>query len=203
MSQREQTSTAEPTWEIAQLFPNQGQWSEEEYLALSTNRLVEFSDGTIEVLPMPSIPHQNIFLFLLKLLIAYVERKQQGAIFPAPAPLRLRSGKYREPDIAFMVRKKDVRVHRQFIAGADLVMEIVSPDNPARDYETKRAEYAEAGILEYGIVDPQMERIMVLKLAGQAYETHGIFQRGDVATSVLLDGFSVDVEAMLVAGEDI
>jgi hypothetical protein len=38
-------SGAEPAWEVALLFPNQGAWSEEEYLALDTNRLVEFTHG--------------------------------------------------------------------------------------------------------------------------------------------------------------
>src|SRR5438046_2969712 len=47
------TRTPEPTWEIAYLFPNQGHWSEEEYLALDGNQLVEFSRGFLEVLPVP------------------------------------------------------------------------------------------------------------------------------------------------------
>ena len=49
----------EPTWEIATLFPNQGQWSEDEYLALNTNRFVEYRDGFMEVLPMPTFPSTN------------------------------------------------------------------------------------------------------------------------------------------------
>ena len=50
----------EPAWDIARLFPPQGQWSEEDYFALDTNRLVELSDGFIEVLPMPTMVHQLI-----------------------------------------------------------------------------------------------------------------------------------------------
>ena len=30
----------EPTWEIAKLFPPQGQWTEEDYLELDTNHLI-------------------------------------------------------------------------------------------------------------------------------------------------------------------
>src|SRR5437016_1271126 len=43
----------EPAWDIARLFPAQGHWSEDEYLALNGNHLVEFSDGRIAVLPLP------------------------------------------------------------------------------------------------------------------------------------------------------
>jgi Uma2 family endonuclease len=68
VKRKRQTSVveaAEPTWEIAHLFPPQGAWSEEGYLALPTNHLVEFSDGYIEVLPVPSQSHQWIVLFLV------------------------------------------------------------------------------------------------------------------------------------------
>ena len=58
----------EPTWEIAYLYPSQGTWSEEEYLALtnSSNRLIEFTDGFLEVLPMPTDKHQTILKFILR-----------------------------------------------------------------------------------------------------------------------------------------
>lgn len=35
----------EPTWSIAHLFPTQGTWTVEEYLALDTNHLVDFSES--------------------------------------------------------------------------------------------------------------------------------------------------------------
>jgi len=56
----------EPAWEIASLFPLQGQWTSAEYLSLtkSTNRLVEFNRGRIEVLPMPTEAHQFIVRYL-------------------------------------------------------------------------------------------------------------------------------------------
>jgi hypothetical protein len=54
----------EPVWEIASLYPKQRYWSEEEYLALDTNHLIEFSDGYIEVLPRPTRVHQSIVAFL-------------------------------------------------------------------------------------------------------------------------------------------
>jgi Uma2 family endonuclease len=63
----------------------------------------------------------------------------------------------------------------------------------------KRGDYAEAGIPEYWIVYPDAGTITVLRLVGGAYREHGVFQRGDTATSVLLDGFAVDVQEVLDA----
>jgi hypothetical protein len=47
-------SVSGPAWEIARLFPNQGQWSEGDYLSLTDHvrHLVELADGKVEVLPM-------------------------------------------------------------------------------------------------------------------------------------------------------
>jgi hypothetical protein len=53
---------SEPAWEIALLFPAQGAWSEAEYLAISdsANRLIEFRNGRIKVLAIPTEEHQVI-----------------------------------------------------------------------------------------------------------------------------------------------
>ena len=41
----------------------QGLWSDEQYMRLTegTNRLIEFTAGVLEVLPMPTNKHQRIF----------------------------------------------------------------------------------------------------------------------------------------------
>ena len=77
--------------------------------------------------------------------------------------------------------------------------EVVSPDDPARDLVVKRADYAEAGIPEYWIVDPRNKTVTVLALAGNDYVEHGAFTPGDTATSPLLPGFAVDVTALFAA----
>ena len=52
------------------MFPEQGLWTERQYLALKTNRLVEFDNGTIEFLPAPTKTHQLIVLFFYEVLKA-------------------------------------------------------------------------------------------------------------------------------------
>ena len=68
------------------------------------------------------------------------------------------------------------RRQNRYWLGADMVVEIVSPDDPERDTITKRADYAEACILEYWIANPKDETITVLTLAGEAYVEHGVFR---------------------------
>jgi Uma2 family endonuclease len=71
--------------------------------------------------------------------------------------------------------------------------------NPKRDTEEKPRDYAEAQIPEYWIVNPLDETITVLTLDGDAYREHGAFRRGQAAASVLLDGFSVQADAVFDA----
>jgi Uma2 family endonuclease len=189
----------EPTWEIAHLFPNQGMWSEEEFLALDTNRLIELSDGYLEFLKMPTQSHQFIVLYLYRVLLAFLEAHELGTVLTAPLRVQLWPGKYREPDVVFMLAKHDDRRGERYWVGADLVMEVVSPDDPQRDLVTKREEFAEAGITEYWIVDPRNSHITVLDLEGTQYAVHGKFKPGQKAISRLLPGFSVDVTAVFAA----
>jgi Uma2 family endonuclease len=86
------------------------------------------------------------------------------------------------------------RMHEEYWEGADLVMEVVSADGRDRDRVRKRQEYAEGGIPEYWIIDPFERTITVLKLNGCAYTVDGQYRAGQVAKSVVLDGFSVDVD---------
>ncbi len=74
-------------------------------------------------------------------------------------------------------------------------MEVVSEENREHDIETKREEYAQAGIPEYWIVNPEEETItvLVLKSRQKTYTVHGRFVKGTRAKSKLLPGFSVDV----------
>jgi Uma2 family endonuclease len=76
--------------------------------------------------------------------------------------------------------------------GADLVVEVVSPTTPNLTWSTS-ADYAEAGIPEYWIVNPLDETVTVLRLEDRQYVEHGVFTRGATATSLLLAGVAVDV----------
>jgi Uma2 family endonuclease len=189
----------EPTWDIAMLFPQQGDWSVDEYLALPGNRLIELSDGFLEFLPIPTTMHQWIVLFLWESLKQFTGGwSGLGLALTAALRVRLWKDKFREPDVVFMLTKHKERAGDEFWDGADLAMEVVSggSEDRKRDLVAKRAEYARARIAEYWIVDPKLQRITVLRLKGKVYEVHGVFKNGQTATSRLLPGFGVDVKTV-------
>jgi Uma2 family endonuclease len=182
------------------LLPLQGIWTEEQYLRLTdqTRHLIEFTDGVIEVLPMPTDDHQVILLFLYEVLRGFLQGVG-GKVLVAPIRLQIRAGKQREPDIMLVRDANDPRRQKRYWLGADLVAEIVSPDDPERDTRVKRADYSEAGIPEYWIVNPLDATITVLQLAGAAFVEYGVFKRGEMARSRVLAGLTVSVDDVLDA----
>ena len=187
---------------LCDLLPSQGSWSDDAYLWLTDhgNRPVELTDGQLQELPMPTDTHQSVLLCLYNLLHAWLGPR--GGVVMVPAlRMRIREGKFREPDLLVLRDRSDPRRQDRYWLGADLVVEVVSPDDPDRDLVEKRADYAEGGIPEYWIADPRDETITVLALAGEAYVEHGVFGRGEAAASPLLEGFTADVSAVFDAPE--
>src|SRR6267378_5669731 len=60
---------------LEEILPGQGAWSDEQYLVLTehTNRLVEFTDGYLEPLPMPTDRHQAILEFLFPAFLQVIK----------------------------------------------------------------------------------------------------------------------------------
>jgi Uma2 family endonuclease len=99
-----QPSEADYAWEVATLFPEQGEWSEEEYLELTdhSNRRIEFTDGRLEFLAMPTEIHEALLQFLFFALHRFVDEKRLGKVYWNGIRLRIRPRKIRLPDVIFL-----------------------------------------------------------------------------------------------------
>lgn len=187
---------------LAEILPPQGRWSEEEYLVLTDhrNRLVEFTDGFLELLPVPTDKHQSLLKVLFLAFFGFVEPRG-GKVHFAPLRLQIRPGKFREPDLLLLLAADDPRRQNRFWLGSDLALEVVSEEKPERDLVDKRSDYAEGRVPEYWIVNPQTETITVLRLRAEAqeYEEAGVYRRGESAVSPLMAGFSVAVASVFDA----
>src|SRR5437870_12741718 len=95
---------------ILNLDALQGLWTEAQYLRATdySRRLLEFTDGSIEVLPMPTDKHQVISRFLLFALFRFVQ-PLGGTVLYAPLRMQIREGKYREADLLLVLDEGDPR----------------------------------------------------------------------------------------------
>jgi Uma2 family endonuclease len=196
------TRERRPTWELTDLLiPHQGTWTVEDYLALDTNRLIEFTDGFLEFLPMPEEIHFFVQNFIYAAVEAFLKARGKGVACYAPFKVRIRAGAFREPDVCILLDHNDPRRGRKYWGGADMVIEVVSPGGEARDYLEKRAEYAGAKIPEYWIVDPWKQELLMLRLADAGYADYATLTPGDVAEATAIPGFRISVSECLAAAD--
>lgn len=191
MLTKNRTYKKRPTYEIAELFPVQGNWTEEEYLALETNHLVELNNGELEILEMPSDFHQLLVGRLHYFLMEYLLSHRLGRIRVAPLRVRLWPGKFREPDLVYMSAAHTGRMSEKYWGVPDLVAEIISESDEELDRITKMTEYAQAGIPEYWIVDPYARTVEVYIQEGEVYRLAASLPEGATLTSSQFPGFEL------------
>ena len=195
---QEAVESSELTVEVARLWPPRGQWTEADYFALpDTNQFIELSDGELVMPPHPTDTHQRVVGDLYVMLRNFVEHHRLGTVRLAPLPVRLWPGKIREPDILFVSKEHTDRMGEQFYGPPDLVVEVLSSGTRRTDRLEKPVEYAQAGVGEYWIVDPEGQTVEVFTLREGAYELLGKWGKGETVRSGMLAEFEVAVDEVV------
>jgi Uma2 family endonuclease len=173
-----------------------GRWTVKAYFELDGNYLVEFSRGKLEILPMPTIEHQRIAQRINTALVNFVTAGHaRGEVLFAGARVEVAEDVFREPDVLFIPEDWAPFIRKEYAERAGLVVEVLSESNREHDLETKRQEYARAGIPEFWLVDPEARRITVLSLDAGRYVVASESGPGGVVKSSYLPGFMVNVSA--------
>ncbi len=164
----------------------------EEFLVWADGSHAEWVDGDVVLMSPVSVRHQQILGFVYKLLEMYVESQELGVVLTAPFQMRLQNG--REPDLLFVADHNLHRLGSTYLNGpADLAVEIVSPESVARDRGEKFYEYAEGGVPEYWLIDPQTRWAEFYRLDGSHYRPAFAGEEG-VYHSQVVPGFWLRVE---------
>ena len=83
---------------------------------------------------MPTRSHPLLVFFLIDTARAFTA---PGETIVAPLRVRVRAGKFREPDIGFMLAQNVHRAGEKFWIGTNLVMEVVIHRKKSRERERK------------------------------------------------------------------
>jgi Uma2 family endonuclease len=159
----------------------------EEFLAWADeDTLAEWVDGEAIVTSPASNRHQDLVGFLESVLRPFVEERQLGVVRSASFQMKLEHG--REPDLLFVATGHLGRLKKNYLDGpADLVVEVVSAESAGRDRGEKFYEYAQGGVPEYWLIDPEMAWAEFYRLdkgryrlafEGQASEYHALVLPG-------------------------
>ncbi len=182
-------------------LPAGGVWTYEDYALLPDDgKRYEVIRGELYMSAAPRPLHQRVVTRLCYFLEGFLENSDIGIAFVAPIDVILpdRIGDPVQPDIVVIRRESLPIIDELNIQGApDLVVEVLSPSNPAHDRKLKYDLYAEAGVQEYWIVDPHIRSVEIHVLQDGTYEHLGKWGEGETARSVVLKGFSVHVNEMI------
>jgi Uma2 family endonuclease len=148
----------------------------DDYRALPDDVRAELIRGEIYVTPSPSARrHQDVVGEIYVHLKPHVESRGLGRVYLSPVDVHLPSGDVVGPDLVHVARER-LHIVADVITGIpDLAIEVVSPSHPERDRIVKRCLYAENGVPEYWIVEPDSRAIQVLRLDGGEYRPAGYF----------------------------
>ena len=168
-----------------------------EFLDLPDTELrekMELDDGELYIMPRPRRLHQFLLGRLYLLISLYInsfERPPAEVSIDLVAILSQEPRLAMIPDLAVVLdNRSDIFVDGYAEGAPDIVVEILS-NNRNRDLIYKRRIYAEAGILEYWIVDPRHDTVILLELDGGEYVERAVLTAADTLTTPLLPGLSI------------
>lgn len=146
--------------------------------------------------------HQKVLGRILMRIANWLDGKT-GEVYSAPFDVRIPRVSKDDKQI-ITVLQPDVCVicdlskldKRGCLGAPDIVVEILSPGNNAKELRNKYDVYQEAGVKEYWVVSPQNQWVRIYTLADGRFIESPYYVAGDTAHSSVLNGFSIDINDM-------
>ncbi len=140
----------------------QGEYTIEDYYAWPEDQRVELIDGVIYIMEAPEFVHQRVASKLLFRIMEYIE-KNGGDCIPLLSPVDVRldcdDKTMVQPDLIILCDKDKIK--RWGIMGApEFLLEVLSRSTRRKDCIKKLQKYADAGVKEYWIIDPEKKMLI-------------------------------------------
>ncbi|TAD87586.1 MAG: Uma2 family endonuclease [Bacteroidetes bacterium] len=152
--------------------------------------------------PAPLDRHQQIVTGIMGELLPFFKRRP-CQVRTAPYDVRLPDSRKSTADnTIFTVVQPDLciicdpaKIDRRGCIGApDWIIEILSPGNSKTEMQTKYELYQEAGVLEYWIVQPEHESVLVFALQNAHFQLVKMYTGTDAIPSVLFPELHIRLE---------
>ena len=149
--------------------------------------------GTLIMSPSPIWYHQRLQIVIGGLMEVYLMENLLGKVAASPMDVYL-GPHVLQPDILFISKEREHITSDRVVRGApELVVEILSPSNARQDLVVKREIYQEYGVQEIWFVSPNQRAFEIQRREGIGYTAPFLLKDGDILTTPLLPGFSMNV----------
>ena len=167
----------------------------DDYLLCYAEQYHEWVRGYVIEMSPVTLRHERIVDYLRMLLNAWLAGNPIGVLVGTPFVMRTDvapSG--RLPDLQLILNSNPGDLTETAMLGpADLCVEVVSAESVTRDYREKLAEYEQAGVREYWLIDPFRTQALFHRLSSNGgYARHQPDGTGNYATP-MLPGLVVNV----------
>jgi Uma2 family endonuclease len=169
-----------------------GPYRRADYLALPDEPRCELLYGRLAVMAAPTLRHQRVAARVFRLLADFADHTG-GQAFYSPVDVALADHSIVQPDVIYVGPARAAILETRVEGAPDLVVEVLSPTTARRDLGEKLRLYAEAGVLEYWIVDPGPGTFEFLECAGDAFRVR--LPEDGVYRSAVIAGLELDLEA--------
>lgn len=188
---------------LSQLDLN-GKYSYADYLSWKIEEALEIIKGRIMLMSAPNRKHQDISREINGCFYNFF-KKHQCKFYTAPFDVRLldRQKSAKAAKDVFSVVQPDVWVicdeskldDKGCLGAPDLVVEILSPGNSAKEMRVKKQLYEENEIREYWIFDPEHETVHQFYLTDAGvYSPANIYINEDLLNSVIFPDLNVNLK---------
>jgi Uma2 family endonuclease len=180
-------------------------YSYADYLGWNIPEMVEIIKGRVfKMNAAPKRIHQKISGKLFLKFGNFLEDKK-CEVYDAPFDVRL-SKNYDGNDTIFTVVQPDICVicdpnkldEAGCLGAPDLIVEILSPGNSKKELQNKYEVYEESGVLEYWVISPEAETLLVYTLINGKYQASKLYTSGDQISTPILPGLSIDLEELFL-----
>ena len=166
----------------------------DDYVMTPDDERWELLRGALTRRPTPNTAHQRTLGNIAVALFNSVDDKGLGEVIISPFDVVLSPTNVLEPDLIFVATGQRSIITDANIQGAPaLVVEVISPSTASKDRELKRRIYAEHGVGEYWLVDPDTRTISVMSLQDKDFREFGNYGVGEVLSSPTLERLALDL----------
>lgn len=162
--------------------PAHGEWTVDDLVhSPDDGQRYEILDGVLLVSPAPRVRHQSVLVRLTVLLDSACPADHQ--VLVAPVDWQPDGRTSLQPDL-LVVRRDRVR-EKNIVEAPTLVAEVLSPSTARIDRMIKLSRYAEGGIAQCWLVDPDGPSVQVFDLVDGEYQ---LITTGGPGNTVTVDG---------------
>jgi Uma2 family endonuclease len=161
-----------------------------DYFALPDEPRCELIYGRLYMSPAPIVGHQEVVGMLYRMLDDHAQAVG-GRALVSPVDVVLADHSVVQPDVIYVSDERRAIIRRHVEGPPDLAIEILSPGSRRRDRGAKVRLYAESGIREYWIVDPERRTFEFLVSRDGMFGV--VLPEDDVYASSVLPGLRVDL----------